>query len=114
MRKNVFHFENFLFDYEGCHRCVSNAWTEDNFVYFLLSFSSCVARTRANIIKWKAAGFRTIDGEIKNIEQEFSLIETADPSHLEMSGSMSLQSPQCSSSSKFNVLGSKSSNAMGD
>lgn len=79
IRKNVFCFENFLFDYEDCHHCVSNAWIKHNFVSWLLSFSNCVARTRVNIIKWKSAYFITIDGEINNIEQEISLTETADP-----------------------------------
>lgn len=76
----IFHFDNFLLYYEGCHNCVTKAWTNANNTNPLLSFSQCVTHTRANIIKWKYAGLRPINLELSNINQEIARMEAIDPS----------------------------------
>lgn len=76
----IFHFDSFLLYYEGCHNCVTKAWTNANNTNPLLSFSQCVTHTRANIIKWKYAGLRPINLELSNINQEIARMEAIDPS----------------------------------
>lgn len=79
-KNKIFHFNNFLLYYDGCHNSGIIAWNIYTSSSFIHAFSHSISWTKSNLIRWRSFGLHSINAEIQNLKVEINNIESLEAS----------------------------------
>lgn len=84
LSKNIFCFDNFWLDYEGCHNNVISAWANvSSSSSPLHSFMHSISRTKFNLCRWKKMSLSHLDKELNSIQGGINKVEQENASQLD-------------------------------